>query len=124
MGEPAKFPTGTRSQGFPNRGAIGFRGPTVHGKGRNFMTDDELGALGITRRSFIKKMIAAGFAVPIVSSFTLDGVASAENEHYFRHGNQTHYPFPNQPQLLKFPFPNQNRIIEPIYGNQTKFIIC
>lgn len=84
------------------------------------MTDDELGALGITRRNFFKKMIAVGFAVPIVSSFTLDGVAAAGEEHHFRYGNQTekqHFPFPNQTQTL-FPFPNQ---FEFPFPNQFQF---
>lgn len=87
------------------------------------MTDDELGALGITRRSFFKKMVAVGFAVPIISSFTLDGVASAVHEHQFHYGNQTqnHYPFPNQfqgymPNQTQFPFPNQFQFPFP---NQT-----
>ena len=86
------------------------------------MTDDELGSLGITRRNFIKKMVAIGFAVPIVSSFTLDGVAEA-TQHRLHHGNQTqdHYPpnqtiipFPNQTLL---PFPNQSEFRFP-FSNQ------
>lgn len=49
------------------------------------MTDEELGNLGVSRRDFIRKMLAIGFAVPVVSSFTLDDVASAHDKPF---GNQ------------------------------------
>jgi len=40
------------------------------------MTEEELSSFG-SRRDFFKKMLALGFAVPVISSFALDGVASA-----------------------------------------------
>jgi hypothetical protein len=53
------------------------------------------------RRGFIKKFAAAAFIAPVIATFALDGIASADtNQH---HPNQ-HFPnqhFPNQH------FPNQ-----------------
>jgi hypothetical protein len=34
-------------------------------------------AVAHSRRSFVKKLLAAGFAIPVVSSFALDSVAAA-----------------------------------------------
>jgi hypothetical protein len=84
------------------------------------MTDEEAtGSTELSRRSFLKRMAVVGFAVPIVTSFALDGVASADKGH--RHGNQT-YPnqtYPNQTilnevteildDILDQFLPNQNR---------------
>jgi hypothetical protein len=62
------------------------------------MSDEELEAFGLSRRTFFKKMIALGFAVPIVSSFALDGVAGAADgavtplhHHHHHHGNSHHH---------------------------------
>jgi hypothetical protein len=49
------------------------------------MTDEELSSFG-SRRDFFKKMLALGFAVPVISSFALDGVAAATPSKF---GNQT-----------------------------------
>jgi hypothetical protein len=38
-------------------------------------------AVEVSRRSFVKKLVAAGFAVPVVSSFALDAAASADVPH-------------------------------------------
>jgi hypothetical protein len=51
------------------------------------MTEEE--AAGLSRRAFLKRMAVVGFAVPIVTSFALDGVASADDHHH-HHGNQGH----------------------------------
>lgn len=40
------------------------------------MSDEEIAKLS-SRRDFFKKMLAVGFAVPVVSSFAFDGSASA-----------------------------------------------
>jgi hypothetical protein len=42
--------------------------------------DEVLNAVELSRRSFMKKLIAVGFAVPVISSFALDGIAGASNE--------------------------------------------
>jgi hypothetical protein len=62
------------------------------------MSDEELEAFGLSRRTFFKKMIALGFAVPIVSSFALDGVAGAADggvspahRHHHHHANSHHH---------------------------------
>jgi hypothetical protein len=61
------------------------------------MTDEDMKALG-SRRDFFKKMVALGFAIPVISSFSLEGVAAADGtlgfafpnqrNPYFRSGNQ------------------------------------
>jgi hypothetical protein len=56
------------------------------------MTDEEgfFASLPPTRRSFIKKMVAVAFVAPVISSFSLDALASTSPQ---RTPNQ---PFPNQ----------------------------
>ena len=39
--------------------------------------DQSIPAGELSRRAFIRKCFAAGFAVPVIVSFTLDGVAGA-----------------------------------------------
>ena len=39
--------------------------------------EDGSSSAEISRRSMIKKLVAAGFAIPVISSFVLDGVAGA-----------------------------------------------
>ncbi len=39
--------------------------------------DEVLNSVELSRRSFMKKLIAVGFAVPVISSFALDGIAGA-----------------------------------------------
>ena len=39
--------------------------------------DEVLNGVELSRRSFMKKLIAVGFAVPVISSFALDGIAGA-----------------------------------------------
>jgi hypothetical protein len=52
------------------------------------MTEEEAArSADLSRRAFLKRMAVVGFAVPIVTSFALDGVASA-HEHGHDHGNQ------------------------------------
>ena len=53
---------------------------------------------GFSRRSFVKKLLAAGFAIPVVSSFALDASADASvgrhhdpGCHDFFSANQTCY---------------------------------
>jgi hypothetical protein len=68
-------------------------------------------AVGHSRRSFVKKLLAAGFAIPVVSSFALDGVAQAvptkggNCQDQFL-GNQTHslniYNFPHGHERILF----------------------
>jgi len=50
---------------------------------------DPLEPLGSSRRAFVKKMIAAGFAAPLVGSFGFAELASA--------ACAPHQSFPNQP---------------------------
>jgi hypothetical protein len=82
------------------------------------MTEEEARSADFSRREFLKRMAVVGFAVPIVTSFALDGVASADDHHH-RHPNQT-YPnqtYPNQSlanqvtdlldDILGHLFPNQ-----------------
>jgi len=74
------------------------------------MTDDELGALGISRRNFFKKMVAIGFAVPILTSFALDGVAAANDDRGgMSFGNQTNFDFLSRGGSEVQFFPNQTR---------------
>jgi hypothetical protein len=55
------------------------------------MTDEELSSFG-SRRDFFKKMLALGFAVPVISSFALDGGAAATPTRFpnSTFGNQRH----------------------------------
>lgn len=55
-------------------------------KGHPGMTDEDMKALG-SRRDFFKKMVALGFAIPVISSFSLEGVAAADDDFNFRHNN-------------------------------------
>ena len=81
------------------------------------MTAEEL-----SRRNFLKRMAAVGFAVPIVTSFALDGVASAEGHH-----NRVNQANSNQGSLLGLPnqvWPNQLTKLQGelkghLLGNQT-----
>lgn len=52
------------------------------------MGDQEgvVGSVGFSRRSFVKKLLAVGFAVPVISSFALD--ASANSVEF---GNALHH---------------------------------
>jgi len=75
------------------------------------MTDEDLEAFGATRRDFFKKMLALGFAVPVISSFALDGVASAGewppsygNQTY---GNQSNFGDHDHDDRHRHHFPNQ-----------------
>jgi hypothetical protein len=86
--------------------------------------EDGTGSAEVSRRAFLKKMAMVGFAVPIVTSFALDGVASAEvvyQKHI--HANQT---FPNQ-LLPVQALPNQSELEEvdlglsQLFANQTRF---
>lgn len=55
------------------------------------MTDEDMKALG-SRRDFFKKMVALGFAIPVISSFSLEGVAAADEDwDHHRHGDHR-YP--------------------------------
>jgi hypothetical protein len=82
------------------------------------MTDDNAPASkDLSRRAFLKRMAAVGFAVPIVSSFALDGVGSAVPVGDHSHGNQTHQQhqqtFANQyieqlDEILEHLDPNQS----------------
>lgn len=49
------------------------------------------GSAEFSRRAFFKKMALVGFAIPVVTSFALDGVASAETDwgKDHKYGNQT-----------------------------------
>ena len=63
------------------------------------MTEEEAAvSKELSRRAFLKKMAAVGFAVPVVTSFALDGIASASGEKenfYHHHANMTELS-PNQ----------------------------
>ena len=89
------------------------------------MTDEEAtGSADLSRRAFLKRMAVVGFAVPIVTSFALDGVASAD-EHRHRHGNQG---YGNQGYGNQY-YPNQSLanqvtevlddILSQLFPNQT-----
>jgi len=58
------------------------------------MSDERMEELGLPRRAFLKKAVAAAFAAPVVVSFALDGVAEA------------HQTLPNQ-TLANQTYPNQ-----------------
>jgi len=87
------------------------------------MTDEDLGAFGVTRRDFFKKMLAVGFAVPLVTSFALDGVASADQSQEWnsRFGNQTfgNQTFGNQDHDHDDDFDHdRHRFPNQTFGNQ------
>jgi len=77
------------------------------------MTDEEAAvSKELSRRAFLKRMAAVGFAVPVVTSFALDGIASAGGEYHHHHANMTEVP-PNQllyevEEILEEFLPNQN----------------
>jgi hypothetical protein len=58
---------------------------------------DLLEPLGSSRRGFVKKMIAAGFAAPMIGSFGFAELASA--------ACPPHHSFPNQTQHVPPPPP-------------------
>jgi hypothetical protein len=71
------------------------------------MTDEEAASSKeFSRRTFLKKMAVVGFAVPVVTSFALDGVTSASPEKF---GKPFHL-FPYEPVLT---FPNQTYSTSP-----------
>jgi|HubBroStandDraft_1064217.scaffolds.fasta_scaffold521351_1 hypothetical protein len=89
------------------------------------MSDDKTtGPKGLSRRAFLKRMAAVGFAVPVVTSFALDGVASStddwsrsrfgnqsfSNQRFGNQtfGNQPGTPNPNHPnsEFPSHPFPS------------------
>jgi hypothetical protein len=56
--------------------------------------DEVVESVGFSRRSFVKKLLAVGFAVPVVSSFALDasadaGVPHGHDDDDFRFANMT-----------------------------------
>jgi hypothetical protein len=79
--------------------------------------DDATGSTELSRRAFLKKMAAVGFAVPIVTSFALDGVAAAtpdkiDHDHRFPNSTLANQSIPNQvtealDEFLEQFFPNQ-----------------
>jgi hypothetical protein len=48
----------------------------------------------VTRRAFLRRMAALAFVIPVVSSFTIDAVAHAADEH--PHDLNATQPTPNQ----------------------------
>jgi hypothetical protein len=84
--------------------------------------DEVLNGVELSRRSFMKKLIAVGFAVPVISSFALDGIAGASDEIGFPHrtGNITRFdqewPPPWATWLPEHDFPHRT-------GNITRFEI-
>lgn len=77
------------------------------------MSDEELEEFGLSRRNFFKKMIALGFAVPVVSSFALDGVAAAnERDNFYVSPNSTITVLPPNSlfgnSFFTVPFPNHH----------------
>jgi hypothetical protein len=42
--------------------------------------EEALAGVELSRRSFMKKLIGVGFAIPVISSFALDGIAGASNK--------------------------------------------
>jgi hypothetical protein len=58
---------------------------------------DPLEPLGSSRRAFVKKMIAAGFAAPLVGSFGFAELASAACGPHQPHQSFPNQPLPNQP---------------------------
>jgi hypothetical protein len=70
------------------------------------MTDEEARvSKELSRRAFLKKMAVVGFAVPVVTSFALDGVTSASPK-----GGNVWHLFPYEPVLT---FPNSNHSTGP-----------
>jgi hypothetical protein len=55
---------------------------------------DPLAPLTSSRRAFVKKMVAAGFAAPLVGSFGFAELASAACPPHQSFPNQTHEPPP------------------------------
>jgi hypothetical protein len=73
------------------------------------MSDKRLEELGLPRRTFLKRLAAAGFVAPVVASFGLDGVAQAhqycanQTSQQIYYQNQTQQYYQNQTH-----FQNQN----------------
>ena len=74
--------------------------------------DDQSAAAGVSRRAFLGRMAALAFAVPVISSFTLDAAAHSGDAHQF--ANQH---FPNQIAPNQF-FANQG-VPTNYFPNQT-----
>ena len=105
---------------FPSR-------PTDRGAHGMDDGDDRSAAAGVSRRAFLRRMAALAFAVPVVSSFTLDSAAHpvgvgpgdahqfsanqhfpnqiAPNQFFSNQGVPTNY-FPNQTFANQY-YPNQ-----------------
>jgi hypothetical protein len=63
------------------------------------MGDEQLAALGLPRREFLKKAVAAAFVAPVIVSFAIDAIAEAEQS--LPNQSCPNQSFPNQSgQLL------------------------
>jgi hypothetical protein len=60
--------------------------------------DNLLEPLGSSRRAFVKKMIAAGFAAPMVGTFGFAELASAACPPHHSFPNMSHHPPPPPPK--------------------------
>ncbi len=83
------------------------------------MTDEEAAvSKELSRRAFLKKMAAVGFAVPVVTSFALDGIASASGDK----GNEFDHHHPNMsqsnPNQFLYDIEEVEEILEEFLGNQ------
>jgi hypothetical protein len=77
------------------------------------MSDGDQGSTDrdVTRRVFLKRMAALAFAVPVVSSFTIDAVAHAVDE-------RPHQVLANQASPQQF-FANQGQLVpNQFFANQ------
>ncbi len=61
-----------------------------------------------TRRSFLKRMAALGFAIPVISTFALESDAFADGGHHHPNQYQPNQYQPNQYQPNQYE-PNQYR---------------
>jgi hypothetical protein len=82
--------------------------------------DDRSAAAGVSRRAFLGRMAALAFAVPVISSFTLDAAAHSVGAHQFANqyipnqitpdkffsGQVPNQYFPNQTFACQY-YPNQ-----------------
>jgi hypothetical protein len=66
---------------------------------------DFLDAVPTSRRDFLKKMAAVGFAVPVIGTFTMDSVALAGGNKRRRRGPRHKFPNMTRPNQC---FPNQH----------------
>jgi len=72
--------------------------------------DDGLEQVDPSRRAFLKGFIATtAFAVPVVSSFAMDGVAEASPEHQLRNQSMGNQRGGDRDSLLK--------LLRQIFGN-------